>query len=127
MTAFVLGVSAASSFAGSKPYVSRARELDGRNGSDRRMCHRHDLVARADPDCAEGEVDRVRPVRHTNRVGGSEPRRELFFEGFHLGTEHIHASGKNARDGLVDGGLRRQILRRRIGAENHSITLTSGT
>ena len=95
---------------------SRAGQRDRlRRGVERERRH-DDLVAGPHPHRAKSERDRVRPVRHPDRVPGAHVGRELGLEGADLGTEDEAAAVDHLRQLGVDLGPQR-LQGRRVSKE----------
>src|SRR5687768_6436285 len=67
---------------------------------------RHDhLVARADAEREQAQVQRIEPVRGADRVSRLARLCELAFERLDLGPEDVPAAAHDARGGRVELGL----------------------
>ena len=62
----------------------------------------HDLVARADPERAQRDRQRVGAVRHAHAVPHAEVARELLLEGLHLGPEDVAPAAGDAVERLAE-------------------------
>ncbi len=77
------------------------------------------LVARTDPDGAQREFDRVRPVGDSDRVRDAVIGGELGFEGAHLGAEDVPAAVQHPQRCRVDLALQLSIRTQQIVERYH--------
>ncbi len=117
------GVSARATRAGSRLSVAcfdvdedgpRPGLQDRERRERRRDRARDDLVARADPERAQRELEGVGAVRDRDGVLRAERRRQLGFERLALGAEHEPARVEHARHGRVELAAQLAHVRREV-------------
>ena len=91
--------------AGSRDRLGRRVEREG--GADH-------LVATSDPERLEREDERVRPVRHADRVRNTQEGGGFVLEGLHFGAEDESPRVENRREPLLELVDERRVLRLRV-------------
>ena len=92
----------------------RTGRADRRRGVAAGVRDRRDLVARADAERTERELERVGAVADRDARRGAAVRRELALERLDLGTEDVVAAIVDARDGGVELRAERRVVAREI-------------
>ncbi len=80
------------------------------------MGHGEHAIPGTDPDGPEGELKRIRPIRHADGIAEAEVVSEFLLECLDLPAKDVPAAVQDARDGLVDLGPMVAVLaaRRRL-------------
>ena len=91
-----------------------AGQTNARRRCDEGVGRRDHLIARADVERAQRELQRVGPVAATDGVAHADQRREALFERLHRPAEDEVTAFEHALDGGQDLGFQRRVLRRQV-------------